>query len=340
MGLKQAAKWATGIVVVGLALLLVSIFIADRQLESPFDEAELGPVEIPAGMALEAEILLYASDVSGNFEIIAGPRNGRGQSLTDDQAFDSWRPRLSPDRRTILFYRTPAGIADTDLTQASLWMMDAQGGEPVEVLPIRSHGWTRQAGAEWSPLGNELVMMGERPAGQQIWITSLDGRDVRNLVNTPGDNTYPSWSPDAKRVLFTACAIESCPDDQREVFAVSASGGEATQITADDVLDEKPRFSPDGSQIVMRSQFGIPDENGQGAVWDIRVIPTNRSQPARRLVDDDTMSDAPMWFDDRTVLFERQAPAGSDAGIYSVRVSDAEISAVLNTTANERFPAN
>lgn len=183
-------------------------------------------------------------------------------------------------------------------------------------------------------------MMGERPLGLQIWVTSVDGRDVRNLVNTPGDNTYPSWSPDAKRVLYAACAKAPCPDDQRELFAVSASGGELTQLTNDDVLDEQPRFSPDGSQIVMRSRFGVPDENGQGAVWDIRVIPTNRSQPARRLVDDETMSDAPVWLDDQTVLFEREAPPNSDAGIYSVRVSDGEISAVLNTTANERFPTN
>lgn len=331
--------WAAGVLVVGWALLLLSIFVADRQLESPFDEAELLPIEIPVGTALEDGITLYAADTTGTFEIFVRSVDG-DRSLTNDPAFDSWRPRLSPDRATVLFYRTPAGVADTDLTQASLWMIDAQGNNAVEVLPTRAHGWTQQGGAEWSPSGNELAMMGERPLGMQIWITSIDGRDVRNLANNPGDNTYPSWSPDATRVLFGACPESPCTDNQREVFAVASAGGDLIQITNDEIFDEQPRFSPDGSQIVMRSQAVAADEDGLGAQWDIRVIPTNRSQPARQLVDDDSTSDSPVWRNDQTVLFERVTTPGGDSGIYEVRVSSGEISTVLDNPVNERFPAN
>lgn len=340
MTFKHTAQLVLGLLVAGFVLLLVSIFVADRQLESPFKAAELGPIEVPTGVSLDPESVLFSADNSGNFEIYVRVANGAGEPLTDNPDFDSWRPRLSPSRETVLFYRTPAGVADSDPTQRSLWMVGAQGGEPVEVLPVGSHGWSRQGGAEWSPSGIELVMMGDRPQGMQIWVTSVDGRDVRNLVNTPGDNTDPSWSPDAKRVLFVACAEAPCADEQREVFATLAVGGTPTQITNDDVLDAQPQFSPDGSQIVMRSQFAAPDEAGQGAIWDIRVIPTNRSQPARRLVNDDTVSSSPVWLDDQNVLFDRVPQNSRDSGIFLVRVSDAAISAVVNTTANERFPAN
>jgi len=339
MDLKERATWAATVLVAGLALLLLSVFVADRRLDSPFEEAELVPIEVPVGTPLDGDFL-YASDTSGNFEIFVNPLQGAPIPLTTDPSCDSWRPRLSPDRSTVLFYRTPAGVVDTDLSQASLWMIGAQGGEPVEVLPVKSHGWTEQGGAEWSPLGNELVMMGERPLGMQIWVTSIDGRDVRNLVNIPGDSTYPSWSPDAKRVLFGACPEPSCANEQREVFAVSAAGGELIQITNDDVFDEQPRFSPDGSQIVMRSQFSSPDEEGNGAEWDIRVIPTSRDQPARRLLGEGATGNAPVWSDDRFVLFERVTAQDGDSGIYTARVSDGELFTMVDMPANERFPAS
>ena len=162
---------------------------------------------------------------------------------------------------------------------------------------------------------------------------------MRNLVNTVGDSTDPSWSPDAKRVLFVACAQSPCSHDEREVFAVLSGGGEPIQITNDDVRDEQPLFSPDGTQIVMRSQFATPDEDGQGAIWDIRVIPTNRSQPARRLVDDNTVSGAPVWLDDQNVVFDHVPSDSTEAGIFMVRLSDAALSVIINTTANERYPA-
>jgi Tol biopolymer transport system component len=49
------------------------------------------------------------------------------RQLTDDPSLDSWWPRISPDRRTILFYRAPAGVHDLDATKVSLWAMDADG---------------------------------------------------------------------------------------------------------------------------------------------------------------------------------------------------------------------
>ena len=340
MTVKRATKWMAGVVVAGLVLLLLSIFVADRQLEPPFEQAELGPVEIPIGAVAPPDALFYAANDSGSFELFVQLDDGDVLQLTDDAATDSWRPRLSPDRKTLLFYRSPAGVLDSDLTQASLWMVAADGGEAVEVLPRLAHGWTRQGGAEWSPRGTELVMMGERPSGMQLWVTTVDGRHVRNLVNTPGDSTDPSWSPDARRVAFAACAEVNCAPSEREIFVIFSEGGEPIQITDDDVTDEQPRFSPDGRMIAMRSAVVAANEAGQGAVWDIRTVPTNRSSQPQRLVGDASASGAPIWSDDQTVVFHRYVPGRSDAGLYSARITDLSIVEVLNTEADELFPAN
>ncbi len=53
--------------------------------------------------------LVYDSNRTGTYEIFTMPADGSTSTqLTDDPAWDSWWAKLSPDRTTILFYRTPA----------------------------------------------------------------------------------------------------------------------------------------------------------------------------------------------------------------------------------------
>jgi len=342
MALLHGAKLLASILAAGSVLFLGSLFVADRQLTPTFDEVELLPVEVPAGEPLAEGTLLSASDATGNLEIYSQPIvNGGAVRLTTDPSFDSFRPRLSPDRRTVLFYRAPAGVGDSDLTQAALWMVGAQGGAPVEVLPQRAHGWTMQGHAEWSPNGEQLVMTAGRPHALQVWLATVDGRSARVLVDQPGDFVDPSWSPDGVRVLYSACPTQPCEPADREIFAALANdGAERIQITNDDLADEGARFSPDGTNIVMRTQIVPPDEDGAGAVWDIRVVPTNRTSPPMRLVGDASVSAAPVWLDDDTILFHRFDESGINADIYMARISGAMLIPLVLGPANDLYPAS
>jgi len=340
MVLARVARGIGVTATVGAVLFLASLFVGDRQLTSPFDEVQLEPVAVPVGMPLAAEQLLFSSDESGSLEIYSqGLVDGTTAMLTDDSRFESWRPRLSPDRSTIMFYRTPAGDANPESDQASLWMMTAQGTELVEVLPPGAHGWDRQGGAEWSPVGSELVMMGVRQQDYRIWVTTPDGRGVRALVSDRGQNTDPSWGPLGERVLYVGCPDDSCELEQREVFAIQSGGGERIQITSDEVADSEPRFSPDGTQIATRSLVVRGDDEGNGDVWDIRVLPTNRSREPRRLVGDDSVSGSPVWLDAETVAFDRTEQGSDHADIVSVRVAQAVRTVLVDGPADQIDPA-
>src|SRR5688572_10137365 len=75
-----------------------------------------------AGRPLATDALLFDSDRTGNFEIFAMRADGTEvRQLSADVRFDSWWPRLAPDRSRVVFYRTPKGVHDTDFTQTSLW---------------------------------------------------------------------------------------------------------------------------------------------------------------------------------------------------------------------------
>lgn len=330
MTLMKAAKLVGGLIIAGLVLLLASIFVADNQLNPPFDESVLGPIELPVAPPISEDVLMYNSNRSGNHEIYVVVPGGAEMALTNDVRFDSWRARLSPDRTRVLFYRTPAGVRDSDPSQAGLWMVGVDGSGLVEVLPPGAHGWLTQGDATWSPAGDELVMTGSRSGGSQIWVTSLDGRSVRSVVAGPGDNSDPSWSPDAKRILFVACPEVQCKPSEREIYTVVAAGGERIRMTSDVLEDATPQFSPDGQQIAIATETS-------DSIWDIRVLPTNLSQPPRALMTAG-VSRSPHWSDSRTIIFDSADPDNGSRNIYEVEAVTGSLTVILGSPADEAYP--
>ena len=78
----------------------------------------IAPSSLPAGAPAAGGMLFYDSDRTGNFEVYAADEPGDPpRPLTTDHSWDSWWPRLSPDRRHIAYYRTPRGVHDTDFNQ-------------------------------------------------------------------------------------------------------------------------------------------------------------------------------------------------------------------------------
>ena len=57
----------------------------------------------------------------------------------------------------------------------------------------------------------------------EIYVMDTDGGNLRNLTNTPGDDEYPSWSPDGKQIVFTA--DRSGKDWNRQIYVMDADGG-------------------------------------------------------------------------------------------------------------------
>jgi len=148
-------------------VLLVALLVFSTCTSTP-----TGPDALPQAGTSEAEAgepgtgrLTFDSDRTGNHEIYAlDLETLESHPLTADPTLDSWWARTSPDRSRILFYRTPRGVRDTDYTQTSLWIMDADGGNQRVLRPRGTDGWELQGHADWSPDGRELVMMGGRRA--------------------------------------------------------------------------------------------------------------------------------------------------------------------------------
>ncbi|MBK7018661.1 MAG: hypothetical protein GX471_06650 [Candidatus Microthrix parvicella] len=346
-GCLISAGVLAGLIVLAVVVAVVAIKRFDSAAAVPKNFAP--PGSLPGATPLSDRSLAFDSDRTGNFEIFvaAVDDSSAPRQLTDDPSLDSWWPRISPDRRTILFYRAPAGVHDLDATKVSLWAMDADGSNPVELRPAGLDGWTLQGHAEWQPDGTALVMFGGSRLNPQVFITDPTGQQPRQLTDRGGRNIDPAYSSDGRRVWFVGCPKSFCSDGDQEIFSVelNAAGdgpvAEPIRHTNDGLRDNDPYESPDGSSLGWLTQL---ETDGIG-VWDIRLATIDRegrftSEP-RRLMNDSAVTSRPQWSaDGASIITHRLEPGGADFDLVRIDVSTGRLEPLgFNSSSNDEYPS-
>lgn len=82
-----------------------------------------------------------------------------------------------------------------------------------------------------------------------IWTVAIDGTGLTQLPG-PIDVTSVDWSPDGRRIVYSAGSAEQHAED---IWVADADGGGATQLTGSDGDDIDPTWSPDGRRIAFAS---------------------------------------------------------------------------------------
>ncbi len=291
--------------------------------------------------------LAFDSDRTGNYEIYLMNTDGSDvRALTNDRTQDAWWPRISPDRSSILFYRTPAGTHDGDYTKTSLWMMHADGSGSVKLIANGANGWQFQGHAEWSPDGQKLVMFAGTAANLQIYTSNTVGKNPVAITSRASPNLDPSWSPDGATIAFIGSPNGTTDPKDYEVYTVAASGGAATRITSDGLIDNDPYFSPDGKTLAFLTQTLPPGSpNKPLGTWGIRKLNLAGAGPAvvpGIVIDDGQINSKPDWsLDGSLIRFHRTLYFGS--GKFSVCEIHPDGTGLKdltpNQTNNNEFPS-
>jgi TolB protein len=81
-------------------------------------------------------------------------------------------------------------------------------------------------------------------------VFQLEGEPMSSylLVGLADKEVWPSWSPDGKKIAY-----EGYYDGNRDIYVISADGGEPTRLTFDRKADASPCWTPDGKEIVFTS---------------------------------------------------------------------------------------
>jgi Tol biopolymer transport system component len=161
---------------------------------------------------------------------------------------------------------------------------------------------------------------------QSIWVVPVGGGAPRQVVE---DGTYGSWSPDGRRIAYSAGDQITVADiDGSGALAITTKGGTA------------PQWSPDGKRIAFTSFRA-----GRGQIFVIDADGRNE----RRLEADDVPGKAGFatWSPDGTrIAFASTRhtscpPDGSDLcpqRIYTIRADGTGVRVVASDAVTDQLP--
>jgi len=240
--------------------------------------------------------------------------NGEARQFTAGDQHD-FSGRWSPDGRQIAFL---SDRGDKD-KPAQIFLIPFSGGEARRLTHIEGE----IGDLSWSPDGKQILCTVrkldaealEREKDEQkkklgvvsrhydrlfykldgygylpherthIWkVDARTGRARQLTDHAVYDESFPTWSPDGKWIVFTSNRSES-PDatpERADLFVMPSNGGEFRKIEAP--LGDKylPSFSPDGRWIAYNGVEGEGLSYKNAGLW---VVLVDGSSPARNLTE-------------------------------------------------------
>jgi TolB protein len=113
---------------------------------------------------------------------------------------------------------------------------------------------------KFSPDGTKIVFVSNRLGPLAIYIMNIDGSNESFIEY----GSAPNFSPDGNTIVFKRKI-----GDYYEICSIAVSGGEFFNLTQNNVTDNSPVYSPDGSKIVFISDA---DEDSAEQDWQLFIM--------------------------------------------------------------------
>ncbi len=185
--------------------------------------------------------LFYMSDRSGAQNIWSQPKGGQAKQITNFTEGRVLWASISYDGKEIVFERN-----------FGIWKMKTDSGkaDPVAIvlrgvaaspLAERINMSTQVRDLALSPDGKKVAVISR---GEVFAASAKDGGEAVRVTNTPAAESYVTWSPDSKTVVYA-----SERDGAMSLFQYDFAAETETQITRGTNFDSLPKFSPDGKLL-------------------------------------------------------------------------------------------
>ena len=138
---------------------------------------------------------LYVAELKDGHQVISRIVPGTGEQSTLATPFADVRAMdVSPDHKRLLASPLHAGARSREL-----WTV------PFDHAATTRLGDLAADDAAWSPNGDELVSM----KGHEVWLSSTQGTNARQLASVKGRPFSPRFSPDGQRIRFSISDVET-----------------------------------------------------------------------------------------------------------------------------------
>jgi Tol biopolymer transport system component/DNA-binding winged helix-turn-helix (wHTH) protein len=145
-----------------------------------------------------------------------------------------------------------------------IWIIskDADVFDPVRATQIES-GFgdidSERFGLDWTPDGR-LVYASHASGNVDVWITTADGKQRKQLTQDAMTDRNPVVTPDGRYIVFVSERAGGS-----HIWRMDADGGALKQLTRGKA-DSSPSLSPDGRWVVYSSSSG-----GESAIWKVSI---------------------------------------------------------------------
>ncbi len=156
--------------------------------------------------------------------------------------------QLHPDNRRLVYAANFVVASGNEIEPTWVYCHDLQTGERV---PLARPAEACYYEPRLSPAGSHVLYTRKErhPAGRQLWLVDMEGREDREIVNVGADKkAFASWFPDGRRVLILA---ETETHQRVGVWELGAPANAVRWLLDDPERNIEEAYVPYGSQSVV-----------------------------------------------------------------------------------------
>jgi TolB protein len=255
----------TSVLAIFITIIFTSFTTVSAQEKNTFNSI-VGVKDSYPCISKDGKKIVFQSNRTGKWEIYTMDTSGKNILQLTSGIEEANTPVWSPDGRQIVFCK--------DLNDNSeIYIMNADGKNPRRL--------TNQPGDDshpkFSPDGNYIIFNSARTSpdlsidwGKQwleIFIMKTDGTELKQVTSFKTISTYPSISPDGKKICFRKVISEpgfnwdlSTAKRNSEVFVMNIDGTNAINISNNSAFDGWPAWTNSGDIIFSSNRGGIANE--------------------------------------------------------------------------------
>ena len=249
---------------------------------------------------------------------------------------------ISPDGKFVAYTLSYADMKDNE-RRTEIWMVSTDGGKSR-----RFTNGKNDTAPTWSPNGQTLAFLSVRtvggsssePPSPQIYLISPFGGEAEKLTDAKAGVNSFTWSPDSKRIAFTAQVPLTDAEEKKQkdkddaqvidanfrfshLWTIEIETKKATEIVKADLVLNDAQFAPDGKQISYTTTPTTKADDGN--LSDIYIANADGSGTPRKLYENLGPDSNARWSPDgKWISFNSRDEKKGNLGFPSLYIIAAE----------------
>ena len=206
----------------------------------------------------------------------------------------------------------------------------------VQPFTIDKLYMTRAVGdSAWSPDSKQVAFVSNISGRNNIWVVPAESDWPVQLTVSDQRQSNPTWSPNGR---FIAYASDHDGDEQWDIFVVSLSNGQVTNLTnTREISEESPTWSPDSQFLAYMVK---PKESSTYEI-DVMEVLTKQVRHITSNTAKELGNFNPVWSrDGKWIVYTQQNATGKNSNIFIASVADGKSTNLTPHEGEHNFSAS